>query len=83
MEDERAEAIVKIFEDAGMTIDLGANFSVKGQIAQLLNGSEALVEQCAKVVESQDRGAKYEWVTGSFWEAMTKKFAVMIRRLNT
>lgn len=83
MKDERAEEIVKIFKDAGMTIELGANFSVKGQIAQLLNGSEALIEQCAVVVESQDRGANYEWVNGSFRGTMTKKFAAMIRRLNT
>lgn len=83
MKDERAQEIVKIFEDAGMTVELGANFSVKGQIAQLLNGSEALIEQCAEVVETQDRGVNYQWVNGSFWGTMTKKFAAMIRRLNT
>ncbi len=83
MKDERAKEVVKIFEDAGMTIELGANFSVKGQIAQLLNGSEALIEQCAAVVETQDRNANYQWIDASFWGTMTKKFAAMIRRLNT
>lgn len=46
MTDDQAERIVKIFADAGMTIELGAQFSVKGQIAQLLNGCEKLIEQC-------------------------------------
>lgn len=83
MKYERAEQVIMIFEDAGMTIDIGATFSVKGQVAQLLNGSEALIEQCATVVEEQDSGANYQWVSGSFWGTMTKKFAAMIRRLNT
>ena len=39
------------------------------------------IEECAKVVETQDRGANYEWINGSFWGTMTKKFAAMIRRL--
>ncbi len=46
MKDKRAEEVVKIFKDAGMTIEPGAHFSVKGQIAQLLNGSEALQAEC-------------------------------------
>lgn len=46
MTDDQAEQIVKIFENAGMTIELGAQFSVKGQIAQLLNGCEKLMQQC-------------------------------------
>jgi ApbE superfamily uncharacterized protein (UPF0280 family) len=47
MTDDQAERIVKIFAEAGMTIELGARFSVNGQIAQLLNGCEELINQCA------------------------------------
>ena len=41
------EEILAPFEKAGMKIDLGANYSAKGQLAQLLNGANALIEQCA------------------------------------
>jgi len=43
MEDKQAEEIVEIFKEAGMKIELGAQYSVKGQIAQLLNGCERLL----------------------------------------
>ncbi|MDA9090766.1 hypothetical protein N9J84_01530 [Porticoccaceae bacterium] len=36
------EEIVGVFEKAGMTIDLGSTYSVKGQLAQLLNGVNSL-----------------------------------------
>ena len=36
------EEILKIFERNGLKIELGAPFSVKGQIAQLLNGARAI-----------------------------------------
>lgn len=52
--DKRAEEVVKIFKDAGMIIELGANFSVKGQIAQLLNGSKALQAECEKLRKDAD-----------------------------
>jgi hypothetical protein len=37
------EDILKVFEEAGMRIEFGAQFSVRGQIAQLLNGVNALM----------------------------------------
>jgi len=36
------EELVKVFEDEGMMITMGAQYSVKGQIAQLLNGLKKL-----------------------------------------
>lgn len=45
MNDEQVDEIVKIFQDSGMTIELGAQYSVKGQIAQLLNGCEVLINK--------------------------------------
>ena len=43
MEDKQAEEIIQIFKDAGMRIELGATYSVHGQIAQLLNGCKKLI----------------------------------------
>jgi hypothetical protein len=40
MKDSTCEKIVDIFKDVGMLIESGATYSVKGQIAQLLNGAE-------------------------------------------
>lgn len=45
MTDDQAGTIIKIFQNAGMTIELGAQFSVRGQIAQLLNGCGELIHQ--------------------------------------
>ncbi|KKN12377.1 hypothetical protein LCGC14_1017170, partial [marine sediment metagenome] len=42
--DERAEEIVEIFKEAGLGIEPGAQYSVKGQIAQLLNGCKKLLQ---------------------------------------
>ena len=47
MTDALAEQILEIFKNAGMDIELGLNFSVRGQIAQLLNGCEQLIDKCA------------------------------------
>ena len=47
MKDVQAERILNLFKDAGLQIEPGANFSVRGQIAQLLNGCEELIDQCA------------------------------------
>lgn len=41
--DEEAEKVLSFFKEAGMTIELGATCSVKGQIAQLLNGCRGLL----------------------------------------
>ncbi len=58
MRDVQAERILTIFKSAGVEIEPGATFSVRGQIAQLLNGCEELIDQCAiaagKTVESQN-----------------------------
>jgi len=35
MKDDQAEKIVKIFKNAGLTIESGAQFSVRGQIASI------------------------------------------------
>jgi hypothetical protein len=37
-----SEELVQVFADEGMMITLGAQYSVKGQIAQLLNGLKKL-----------------------------------------
>lgn len=37
------EEILKIFQNHGMTIELGATFSVRGQVAQLLNAVKTLM----------------------------------------
>ena len=47
MKDVQAERILTIFKKAGLTVEPGAQFSVRGQIAQLLNGCEELIDQCA------------------------------------
>jgi hypothetical protein len=59
----------------------GGEMLSEGQLAK--DAWDAAIEECAKTVETQDRGANYEWISGSFWGTMTKKFAAMIRRLNT
>lgn len=43
MKDSEAERIVQIFKDAGMRIEIGETYSVRGQIAQLLNGVETFL----------------------------------------
>ncbi len=57
MKDVQAERILTIFKDAGLEITPGATFSVRGQLAQLLNGCEVLIDQCSiaagKKAESQ------------------------------
>ena len=47
MTNDQAEKILKIFRNEGMLIQPGDQYSVKGQIAQLLNGCEKLIDQCA------------------------------------
>lgn len=47
MRDVQAERILQIFKDAGLEITPGATFSVRGNIAQLLNGCENLIDLCA------------------------------------
>lgn len=39
------EEILRLFERNGMRIELGAQFSARGQIAQLLNGCRELVRK--------------------------------------
>lgn len=41
--DEEAQKILSFFTEAGMTFELGATYSARGQIAQLLNGCMALL----------------------------------------
>lgn len=43
--DGHAEKIIKIFQQEGMRIQLGAQYSVKGQIAQLINGCKKLTDR--------------------------------------
>lgn len=45
MEDKEAERIIEIFKSEGMQIELGAQYSVRGQIAQLLNGCKKLFRE--------------------------------------
>ena len=59
MKDKRAEEVVKIFKGAGMTIELGANFSVKGQIAQLLNGVAELQQENNALLKDK---ARLDWL---------------------
>jgi hypothetical protein len=58
MKDVQAERILNLFKECGLEITPGATFSVRGQIAQLLNGCERLIDQCAvaagRKVESQN-----------------------------
>ena len=58
MEDKQAEEIVKIFQEAGLKIELGAQYSVKGQIAQLLNGCGRLLELTHNLEFKQDARGK-------------------------
>ena len=55
MEDKEAERIVEIFKSNGMRIELGTQFSVKGQIAQLLNGCEQLLREPAVEVDAEGK----------------------------
>ena len=48
------EKILMIFETAGVRIELGATFSAKGQLAQLLNASEAIIRECATVADTTE-----------------------------
>lgn len=43
--DEKAQRIINIFGKNGICIELGEQYSVKGQIAQLINGSAELLEK--------------------------------------
>ena len=52
MEDKQAEEIIQLFKDAGMRIELGAQYSVRGQIAQLLNGCEKLIAVLTNAIHS-------------------------------
>jgi hypothetical protein len=54
MTDVQTERVLEIFKDTGMIIELGANFSVRGQIAQLLNGCEQLIDKCAIIAGTED-----------------------------
>lgn len=45
LEDKECDKILDIFKKAGMRIDIGENSSVKGQIAQLLNGVTELIKE--------------------------------------
>jgi len=40
--DMTIEEILQVFENEGLNIELGAQYSVKGQIAQLINGLKRL-----------------------------------------
>jgi hypothetical protein len=50
------EEIVKVFEKHGMNIDLGATYSAKGQIAQLINGANALMLKGCKWKNEEGEG---------------------------
>ncbi|HEB34796.1 MAG TPA: hypothetical protein ENI18_03000 [Candidatus Aminicenantes bacterium] len=52
LKDERAEEIVEIFKEAGLRIEPGAQYSVKGQIAQLLNGCKKLLQSTRNLEEA-------------------------------
>lgn len=75
----KTEKIIQIFKDAGMAIEAEDTLTVKGPVSSLVKGCEALIEQCALTIETQDRSSDYQWVNGSFWGCMTRRFAMRIR----
>lgn len=44
MTDEKADQVINIFKDAGIQIEPGARYSVRGQIAGLLYGCKKLID---------------------------------------
>ena len=49
---EQAEKFIKIFSESGLIIDLGAQYSVKGQVAQLINGCKKLTEDMQAEIDA-------------------------------
>lgn len=56
MKDKEAERIINVFRKNGLTIELGSQFSVKGQVAQLLNSSEDLT------FELEAKARAFDWL---------------------
>ena len=54
------DEIIQIFKDAGMCIELGAQYSVRGQIAQLLNGCKKLIAVPTPVEDRQARPCRFK-----------------------
>jgi len=59
---EQAERIVKIFSESGLIIELGAQYSVKGQIAQLINGCKKLIEEMQSEIDALKSGKPFGWM---------------------
>lgn len=59
--------IINCFIDRGMDIDLGANFSVKGQVAQLLDGVKDVIEVCEWNGQSCDTEGTYDTSCGGLF----------------
>ncbi len=58
---EQAEIFVKIFRESGLVIELGAQYSVKGQIAQLINGSKKLIEEMQSEIDTLKSSEPFGW----------------------
>lgn len=81
IDDLNEEKILNIFISNGMIIEVGANFSAKGQSASLLNSANEIINMCSNAVENQCKPSKYEWVKGSLWGSLTKCASSQILRL--
>ena len=47
--DAQEEKMLAIFKNAGLTIEAGATFSMRGEVEQFLSGCEEIINQCAVV----------------------------------
>lgn len=74
------EEIMEIFKDAGMAIESGANFSAKGQIAQLLNGVKQVVKLCARIAD--DHKYKTNESPGPYEDACLDVYDAIIAEFN-
>lgn len=61
------EYILKCFSDRGMRIELGAQFSARGQIAQLLDGVKDVVGVCEWHEQSYDMEGTYDTGCGNLF----------------
>lgn len=67
MKDKQAEKIVQIFKDAGMNIEIGAAYSVRGQIAQLINGCKNMTPSIDLLQKRLEDGCSLARQDGEWW----------------
>ncbi len=51
MTDKRSKQILKVFSENGIRIEIGARYSVKGQIAGLLNGTSEIMSSSERLCQ--------------------------------